>query len=135
MGEEPRLALMDSDVPNAITNSMNMKAIYRRVHSSLLLFLVSISLLSLKSGMASVPLAMAVSRREITQNVAHGETSVLALNLFKLVSPPFVLFSRAGGNDAFCPVGAFSLLKCTLFASIRHVFRFYSLFLSWKSSN
>ena len=85
--------------------------------------------------MASVPLAMAVSRREITQNVAHGETSVLALNLFKLVSPPFVLFSRAGGNDAFCPVGAFSLLKCTLFAGIRHVFRFYSLFLSWKSSN
>ena len=45
MGEEPRLALMDSDVPNAITNSMNMKAIYRRVHSSLLLFLVSISFL------------------------------------------------------------------------------------------
>ena len=135
MGEEPRLALMDSDVPNAITNSMNMKATYRRVHSSLLLFLVSISLFSLKTGMASVSLAMAVSCREITQNNADWEIVALALNLFKLVAPQPVQFSRAGGNGALCPVGAFSLLKCTLFAGIRHVFRFYSLFLSWKSSN
>ena len=55
--------------------------------------------------MASVSLAMAVSCREVTQNVAHGETSALALNLFKLVMPLWTHLSKAGGNGALLPCG------------------------------
>ena len=40
MGDEPRLARIDSDVPKAMIKSMKTKLTYRRVHSARLLFIV-----------------------------------------------------------------------------------------------
>ena len=42
MGDDPKLALMDREVPKAMTNRMKTKLTYLRIHSLLLLFAFSI---------------------------------------------------------------------------------------------
>lgn len=68
MGEEPRLALMDSDVPNAMTKSIITKAAYLRTYSALLL-LPFISFMFLISGVFSPLLEHKIRQNRIKRKV------------------------------------------------------------------
>ncbi len=70
IGDEPKLARIDSDVPKAMTNSMKTKLTYLRIHSSLLLFtLIKTSLILYSAAKVRLFCCAAASQRLWISNI------------------------------------------------------------------